>query len=616
MLYNGNQHHDPGWKSFWYGVLCQAADIFLPAPTPFKAWLHDKMGFRDSVSVLLEKEVYEADLSAGSYGIREEGSPFELVNNAVKASTGKELSSEAYRQASYVNDISFSNEQVLMERAVNGSLGESVTGYSYGVWRESYSVEAGTYTGADMEVGTGKSVRADMWSGSGTYYYTGTGSVANLVTGSGTRGYSYGPGGSVTVYGQGSLEGRTNTQAACYGYNGEYTHGSLGLQYLRARYLKVETGTFTSRDTYAGRVRDILSQNRYTYAENNPVTFADPSGHKIAFGAMLGNMFGGGRNTGRNGGIGGLIVNTAQKIADKVASTTRAAQNTTRSAVNLATGNPAAAAKNQLDNVVAQAAGGITGTLGGGSPSVSGPGGMTGFAESVAAQVEVVRCQGYEKCNNAIQEAITYTYINREGETISNIWNITDEEFINSDALTQEEITAIIAAHNQKLIDMGLDVAIYEICHQKGLNPKVILATLGQEQSWGTKGELDKLFGVGPGGNPKRFDGKDFGGLKDAVDTFLKHYNDGKEMEEQGELPVMHINEDKEPYHETTPVFGNNTSEWQESHSQYVQYMERGVDIKPVNAAMYSKLKYTPWVDFPPHESTPLDTWLEIYNSF
>jgi len=40
-------------------------------------------------------------------------------------------------------------------------------------------------------------------------------------------------------------------------------NGSLDLQYLRARYLKVETGTFTSRDTYV---------------ENNPVTFADSSG--------------------------------------------------------------------------------------------------------------------------------------------------------------------------------------------------------------------------------------------------------------------------------------------------------------------------------------------------
>ena len=385
-----------GWKSFWYGVLCQAADIFLPAPTPFKAWLHDKMGFRDSVSVLFEKEVYEADLSGGNYTIQEEGSPFVLINNAVKATTGKELSSEAYRQVCYVNDISFSNEQVLMERAVNGSLGESVTGYSYGLWRESYSVEAGA----------GTRVSVGMETGSGIYYYTGTGSVANLVTGSGIRGYSYGPGGAATVYGQGSMESRTNTQAGFYGYNGEYTHGSLGLQYLRARYLKVETGAFTSRDTYAGRVRDIISQNRYTYAENNPVTFADPSGHKITIGTTIGNMFGGGRNIGRNSGIGGIIGNAVQTVVDKVTSTVNTVQNTTRNTINRTTGNHTAVITNTTENIVAQATGGITSTFSGGSQSVNDPGGVINFVESVAAQVEVARCQGYEYYNNKEQEII------------------------------------------------------------------------------------------------------------------------------------------------------------------------------------------------------------------
>ena len=136
------------------------------------------------------------------------------------------------------------------------------------------------------------------------------------------------------------------------------------------------------------------------------MTFADPSGHKITFGTTIGSMFGGGRNTGRNGGIGALIGNTVKKIADKIESTVRTAQNTTRSAVNLATGNPAVAAKNQLDNVVAQATGGITGTLGGGSPSGNGPGGMTGFVESVVAQIEAVRCQAYEYCKNKEQERI------------------------------------------------------------------------------------------------------------------------------------------------------------------------------------------------------------------
>ena len=405
----------PGWKAFWYGVLCQAADIFLPAPTPFKAWLHDKMGFTDSVSVLLEKEVYEADLSVGSYSIQEEGSPFELVNNAVKASTGKELSSEAYRQVSYVNDISFSNEQVLMERAVNGSLGESVTGYSYGMWRESYSVEAGTGIGASV----------GMETGSGTYYYTGTGSVANLVSGSGTRGYSYEPGGTVTVYGQGSLESRANTQAGFYGYNGEYTHGSLGLQYLRARYLKVETGTFTSRDTYAGRVRDILSQNRYTYAENNPVTFADPSGHKT-IGGIIGNAFSNmagaakNANTGKKpgSGMGANVGNVAQSSAKGAGTIANTVKNTINSTVgssnNSKGGGSSGGTASLLDNIKIYNGIDYYNNILLWTPIptlMSSSGGSMTYAESVAAKEEAARCMGYEYVAVDYQEKIEWDEI-------------------------------------------------------------------------------------------------------------------------------------------------------------------------------------------------------------
>ena len=168
----------------------------------------------------------------------------------------------------------------------------------------------------------------------------------------------------------------------------------------------METGTFTSRDTYAGRVRDIISQNRYTYAENNPVTFADPSGHKITIGTTIGNMFGGGRNTGRNSGIGGIIGNAAQTVVDKVTSTINTVQNTTRNTFNRATGNHTAVITNTTENIVAQAGGAINNVLGGGSSSVNDPGGVTSFVESVAAQIEVARCQGDEKCNNVTQEAI------------------------------------------------------------------------------------------------------------------------------------------------------------------------------------------------------------------
>ncbi|WZU01005.1 RHS repeat-associated core domain-containing protein [Erysipelothrix sp. D19-032] len=61
------------------------------------------------------------------------------------------------------------------------------------------------------------------------------------------------------------------------GYSGEVHDGAI--QYLRARYYDTETGVFLTRDTYHGDSKDIGSQNRYTYVQNNPINRVDPSGH-------------------------------------------------------------------------------------------------------------------------------------------------------------------------------------------------------------------------------------------------------------------------------------------------------------------------------------------------
>ena len=299
-----------GAKAFWYGVLCQAADIFLPAPTPFKAWLHERMGFRDDVAVLWEGSTREADSGMlweraeemypgqGGQTVEEAGSPFELIEGLFGDESRTGFNERAYRQVSYVNDVSFPNAQVLSEYAVNGGMGESLTGYSYGVWRESFSVAKGaglsgtTTAGAASVDGAGIKNAGMTGRGAfaGTYYYTGTGSVANLVSGSGTVSYAYGTDGSRSPYGADSTSLYVRTQAAAYGYNGEYTHESLGVQYLRARYLNMATGTFLSRDTYGGTMDNILSQNRYAYVGNNPVNYADPDGHK-AVGTTVKNTF-------------------------------------------------------------------------------------------------------------------------------------------------------------------------------------------------------------------------------------------------------------------------------------------------------------------------------------
>ncbi len=79
-------------------------------------------------------------------------------------------------------------------------------------------------------------------------------------------------------------------------------------------------------------------------------------------------------------------------------------------------------------------------------------------------------------------------------------------------------------------------------------NPKVILATLGQEQGWCKSGNFKSAFGVGEGGNPLDFADGDAGGLSIAGATFIKWFN-------LQSLEPMLVNQDKSPYKETRAVY-------------------------------------------------------------
>ena len=512
------------------------------------------------------------------------------------------MAADAYRQVTYLNDTTYENTQVLVEYATNGSLGSTTTAYSFGVQRVGF-VQTNSSAVAGFSIG------ALTYQTSGTYYYTGTGSVAN-VTGSATnQSYTYTADGIMTAFAMSASAGMTSdgitgiltTNPTAYGtygvysYNGEYTHTSLGLQYLRARYLNVATGTFMTKDTYAGRLQDILSQNRYTYAENNPVGHSDPSGHAVV--------------------KGGTRTRALQATANSIRSyeqTQRLATMTTSERAKSATKNSIQSyIKEQIRNSQTEVS---VPNVGVGKDDIA----ALQWPESISARIEKAMCAAYDRCTNAVQEAIKarnmYNYINRDGIEIQREWPISNAEFRDPTALTQEEITNILEEHNPALNDMKLDIAIYEISWEKQINPKVILATLGQEQGWGTNGQLNKLFGVGPGGEPKSFNGEDMGGLEEAVDTYLNRYCDGREMEDEQGLADMLVNVDQAPYKETDAAV-ENLEDWQRQNEEYVEYMENGIMIQPVNSAMYARLKYTPWVDFPPQESTPLDDWVSIYNS-
>lgn len=50
-----------------------------------------------------------------------------------------------------------------------------------------------------------------------------------------------------------------------------------------ARYYNPKYGNFTSIDPHPGDEDNVITQNGYTYADNNPVVFVDPDGHKAMF---------------------------------------------------------------------------------------------------------------------------------------------------------------------------------------------------------------------------------------------------------------------------------------------------------------------------------------------
>ena len=105
------------------------------------------------------------------------------------------------------------------------------------------------------------------------YVNNGHGDVAFITDGSGAIVNTY----SYNAYGTALICDEKVSNA--FRYTGEYYDAESGLYYLRARYMNPETGTFTQEDTYQGNIYDALSLHKYLYAQDNPVSYIDPTGN-------------------------------------------------------------------------------------------------------------------------------------------------------------------------------------------------------------------------------------------------------------------------------------------------------------------------------------------------
>ncbi|MES1053779.1 RHS repeat-associated core domain-containing protein [Bacillus thuringiensis] len=78
-----------------------------------------------------------------------------------------------------------------------------------------------------------------------------------------------------------------------FGYAGYMYDKEIGMYYLIARYYNSDHGVFLSVDPDSGDEDDPVTQNGYTYADNNPVMMVDPDGHAAWWvaGAAVGATF-------------------------------------------------------------------------------------------------------------------------------------------------------------------------------------------------------------------------------------------------------------------------------------------------------------------------------------
>ena len=162
--------------------------------------------------------------------------------------TTREDTYNYYEERNYVNDVNREHTEVLETYDHDGKARET---YSYGQGRASY-----------LNNQTGDSYN---------YLTNQSGSVTGLTKdGQAVASTSY------NLYG--ARKTSTDTTGQPFAYNGEARDDS-GLDYLRARYYDSQGGTFLTEDSYPGEDTDPLSQNLYSYVQNNPVNYTDPSGH-------------------------------------------------------------------------------------------------------------------------------------------------------------------------------------------------------------------------------------------------------------------------------------------------------------------------------------------------
>jgi RHS repeat-associated protein len=89
----------------------------------------------------------------------------------------------------------------------------------------------------------------------------------------------------------GKVEGRTGSIVPTVGFQGDFTDPTTSEVWMGARFYQPANDTFTSRDTYDGKLETPISLNRYTYGDDNPLNGVDWDGHRMTYGTSSSSSF-------------------------------------------------------------------------------------------------------------------------------------------------------------------------------------------------------------------------------------------------------------------------------------------------------------------------------------
>ena len=237
------------------------------SPKKTTIYSYDKNGNRISATSDGEKFSYTYDINDNLTGIKKNDvTIFEAIYDAMgERVLTKELNSDGTLESKYrLNDVSFEDTQVLS--VYNDS---SKTDLIYGNER---TVELSTGTESIFITDEKESVLGRI--GEENIFYT--------------------------PFGDNEDTNFIDTQKALitsFGFDGEWKD-STGLYYLRARYYDPNAGVFLSEDSVSGDIESAISLNGYSFVENDPVNYTDPSG----------NTRNKGKSTGRGNGAKGKQV--------------------------------------------------------------------------------------------------------------------------------------------------------------------------------------------------------------------------------------------------------------------------------------------------------------------